>query len=588
MPKILWMAPSTLTPRSLPSLTGGLRSAPACWAFMGAGAAAIGIYFLLPPDVQSVYFVGVGLASVVGIYLGARTNLPPGERLPWNLFALGLLGQVAGDAIFAVYEISFNREPPAPSVADVFYLGSYPLLAAGILVVLRKLGGQTSRAAILDTVVVFGGVALLQWVFFIDPYNHRSFGTETARLVAMAYPAVDILLLVALTQLLVGPGGRATAYRLLLASVALWVVADEIYGVNYETYVGGDPVDAVWLASYVAWAGAALSPSMTRIAQHERRTFPRLTKARLLLLAAALLAAPVTLIVERTAHHRVHAFVLGFGGAALASLVLLRLAGLVRAVERARRSERIARREAEQAQQLLTYQNEQLVELDRLKDEFVSSVSHELRTPLTSISGYVELMLETEEDDEKRDHLAIVDRNAQRLLGLVSDLLFTARLQEGRLELEHERVDLGELVAQTVASARPRAESAAVTLTAELDPVSAIDGEGARLAQLLDNLVSNAIKFTPAGGSVVVRLSQRERFVCLEVSDTGIGIPEEERERLFQRFFRSQTALERQIQGTGLGLYISKAIVESHGGRIGVRGGETGGTTFYVELPAAA
>jgi signal transduction histidine kinase len=95
---------------------------------------------------------------------------------------------------------------------------------------------------------------------------------------------------------------------------------------------------------------------------------------------------------------------------------------------------------------------------------------------------------------------------------------------------------------------------------------------------LLDNLVSNAIKFTPAGGSVVVRLSQRDGLVCVEVSDTGIGIPEEERERLFQRFFRSQTALERQIQGTGLGLYISKAIVESHGGRIGVRSGEAGGT----------
>jgi signal transduction histidine kinase len=587
VPKILRMAQSTVTARRLPALAGGVRSAPACWAFISAGAVAIGIYFLLPPDAQSVYFVAVGLASVAAIYLGARVNLAPGDRLPWNLFALGLLGQVAGDAIFAVYEISLDREPPAPSIADVFYLGSYPLLAVGILVLLRKLGGQTSRAAILDTVIIFCGVALLQWVFFIDPYNHRYFGTETARLVAMAYPAVDVLLLVALTQLLVGPGGRTTAYRLLLASVTLWVVADEIYGLNYDTYVGGDPVDALWLASYVIWAGAALSPSMGRIAQPERRALPRLTVTRLLLLAAALLAAPVTLIVERASHHRVHAYVLGVGGAVLASLVLLRLAGLVRAVERARRAERVSRREAEQAQQLLTYQNEQLVELDRLKDEFVSSVSHELRTPLTSISGYVELLLENEQDAEKRDHLAIVDRNAQRLLGLVSDLLFTARLQDGRLELEHERVDLGELVTQTVASARPRAESADVTLTVDAAAVAPIDGEPVRLAQLLDNLVSNAIKFTPVGGSVVVRLSQRDGLVCVEVSDTGIGIPEEERERLFQRFFRSQTALERQIQGTGLGLYISKAIVESHGGRIGVRSGEAGGTTFFVELPAA-
>src|SRR4051794_36575806 len=507
------MTPSTLTARHLPGLTRGVRAAPAAWAFVAAGAVAIAIYFVLPPDAQSVYFVAVGLASVAGIYLGARTNLPPGARLPWNLFAVGLLGQVAGDAIFAVYEISLDREPPAPSVADVFYLGSYPLLALGILLVLRQLGGQTSRAAILDTFVVFCGVALVQWVFFIDPYNHREFGTEAARLVAMAYPAVDVLLLVALTQLLVGPGARTTAYRLLLVSVALWVVADEIYGLNYETYAGGDAVDALWLASYVIWAGAALLPSMARIAQPERRTLPRLTVARLLLLAAALLAAPVILIVERASHHRVHAYVLGFGGAVLAALVLLRLAGLVRAVERARRSERVSRREAEQAQQLLAYQNKQLVELDRLKDEFVSSVSHELRTPLTSISGYVELLLENETDDEKRDQLAIVDRNAQRLLGLVSDLLFTARLQDGKLELAHERVALAEPVTQTVASARPRAEGAQVALSAELEPVPAVDGEAVRLAQLLDNLVSNAIKFTPAGGSVVVGLRERGGFV---------------------------------------------------------------------------
>ena len=131
-----------------------------------------------------------------------------GERLPWYLFALGLLGQVAGDAIFAVYEVQLNREPPSPSIADVFYLGGYPLLALGVLLVLRELGGQTSRAAVLDTLVVFCGVALVQWVFFIDPYNHMHFGTEAARLVAMAYPAVDVLLLVAFAQLLVGPGGR--------------------------------------------------------------------------------------------------------------------------------------------------------------------------------------------------------------------------------------------------------------------------------------------------------------------------------------------------------------------------------------------
>jgi signal transduction histidine kinase len=575
----------TPTERALPALTARVRGAPATWTFLAGGGIAIGIYFLLPSNAQSVFYVVIGFSSVAAIWIGTRRYLPPGERLAWHLFALGLLGQVAGDAIFAVYELQLDREPPNPSVADVFYLGGYPLLTLGIFLVLRKLGGQTSRAAILDSVVIFAGVVLFQWVFFIEPYRHMAFGGETQRLVAMAYPVMDVLLLVGLAQLLLGPGGRTMAYRLLLLSVGLWVVADEIYGLNIDSYQGGDWIDGLWLGSYVIWAAAALDPSMAELALPDRRRLPRLTSARLALLAAALLIGPAIAVFEKAHRDRQHIYLIAAVTALIGMVVLLRLAGLVRAVERARRSERGARREAEQAQQLLAYQNEQLVEIDTLKDEFVSSVSHELRTPLTSISGYVELLLEDEPDEEKRGHLAIVDRNAQRLLGLVSDLLFTARLQDGRLELAHEEVDLNQLVLHAVESARPRAESSAIELAVEIDEVGPVLGEQVRLAQLLDNLVSNAIKFTPQGGHVTVRLTAGDGLARIEVSDSGIGIPEQEREKLFERFFRSQTALERQIQGTGLGLYISKAIVEAHGGRIGVHSTEGLGTTFIVELP---
>ena len=583
------MTSSSLTSRAVPAVAARVRSAPATWAFLGAGLVAIAGYFALPAhgDAQSIFYVMIGFASVVAIYVGAIRNLPRGARLPWQLFAFGLLGQVAGDAIFAVYEVSLDREPPSPSIADAFYLGGYPLLALGVLLILRKLGGQTSRAAMLDTLVIFSGVALVQWVFFIDPYNHMPFSGEFSRLVAMAYPAVDVLLLVAFAQLLVGPGGRTRAYRLLLVSIALWIVADEVYGLNISSYQGGSWIDALWLGSYVVWGAAALDPSMARLAVPDRRRLPRLTRTRLLLLAAALLTAPMTLLIERVAHHRVHAFVIACGGAALGAIALLRLAGLVHAVERAGLAERLARREAEQAQQLLTFQNAQLVEIDRLKDEFVSSISHELRTPLTSIAGYVELLQEVEEDPEKLGHLAIVGRNSDRLLALVSDLLFAARLQYGRLELERSPVDLRRLVEQCVESARPRAQTASVQLEVEVEAVPEIEGEPAKLAQLLDNLVSNAIKFTPRDGRVRIRLSAHDDLIRIEVSDTGIGIPDQERERLFERFFRAQSALERQIQGTGLGLYISKAIVDAHHGRIGVNSTPGEGTTFIVELPVA-
>jgi signal transduction histidine kinase len=577
----------TVSPTArVPELAGRFRAAPAAWTFVAAGALAIGVYFLLPPDPQSVFYICIGFASVVAIYVGAHRNLPRAERLPWQLFAFGLLGQVAGDAIFAVYEIDLNREPPSPSVADAFYLGGYPLLALGIYLVLKRLGGQTSRAAIVDAVVIFCGVALFQWVFFIEPYRHMAFGNEWARLVAMGYPSVDALLLVGFAQLLLGPGGRTMAYRLLLVSVALWVVADEVYGLTIDTYHGGAWIDALWLGSYVVWAGAALEPSMTRLARPDRRRLPRLTRARLVLLGGSLLVGPSIAFFEMVHRGHTHAYAIAIFTAGIGLLVLFRLAGLVRAVERARRSERVARRDAEMAQQLLSYQNEQLVELDRLKDEFVSSVSHELRTPLTSISGYVELLKEDESSEERRGYLSIVERNADRLLGLVSDLLFTARLQEGRLALEREEVDISVLVRHAVDAARPRAVAAGVDLQLDERPVPVVQGELVRLAQLLDNLISNAIKFTPTGGQVRVMLGVEEGTIRLEVSDTGIGISEADRDKLFERFFRAQSALERQIQGTGLGLYISKAIVEAHGGRIGVQSFEGTGTTFVVEIPA--
>jgi signal transduction histidine kinase len=582
------MASFSLTARAVPALTGRVRAAPAAWAVIAAGCLAVAVYFFLPADVQSIFFVALGLAAVCAVLVGTVRNLPRGERLPWYLFSLGLAGQVAGDAVSAVYEVHLGREPPLPSIADVFYLGGYPLLALGLFLILWRLGSQTSRAAVTDTIVVFCGVALVQWVFFIDPYNHTRFGTEAARLVSMAYPAMDVLLLVTVALLLVGPGGRTFSYRLLLASVGLWVVADEIFALDVAGYVGGSWLDALWLLAYVGWAAAALDPSMARIARAERRSLPRLTTTRLLLLGAAVLTAPAILLIERFAHHRVHSYLLGFAGAVLAGLVLLRLGGLVRSVERAGRAERLARRESEQARRLLARQNEQLLELDTQKDEFVSSVSHELRTPLTSIAGYVELMLEDEDDEQKRNYLGVIDRNSERLLGLVSDLLFSARLQGGRLELERSEVDLLRLVRHAVESARPRAEAEGVELTLAAGSVPPVSGEEVRLAQVVDNLISNAIKFTPGGGRVAVQLSARDGLVRFEISDTGIGISAEARERLFERFFRSQSALERQIQGTGLGLYISKAIIEAHGGRIGVESEDGKGTTFVVELPAAS
>jgi signal transduction histidine kinase len=242
-----------------------------------------------------------------------------------------------------------------------------------------------------------------------------------------------------------------------------------------------------------------------------------------------------------------------------------------------------ARREAELE---LERQNHQLRQLDRLKDEFVALVSHELRTPLTSIRGYLELISEdTNLTEEQTRFLETIDRNAQRLQRVVGDLLFVAQVEAGKLSLEDGAVDLNAIVDEAVHAAQPSAAARSIALTVELGELPEIRGDRARLAQVLDNFVSNAIKFTPRGGSVTVATLVRPGEIEIVVSDTGMGIPATELPLLFQRFFRAERATAGAIPGTGLGLAIAKAIVTGHGGRIRVESEEGAGTTFRVILP---
>jgi PAS domain S-box-containing protein len=234
-------------------------------------------------------------------------------------------------------------------------------------------------------------------------------------------------------------------------------------------------------------------------------------------------------------------------------------------------------------------QNEELRELDRLKDEFVALVSHELRTPLTSIRGYLELVLDGEPEnlsDEQRQFLGVVERNSERLQRLVGDLLFVAQVDAGRLALELGHLDAAEVGAEAVEAAKPAADQKGLELRLAGDPKAELIGDRARLSQLVDNLVSNAIKFTPNGGRVEVSVRSDGTNVSIEISDSGMGISVEEQDRLFQRFFRTAAATTQAIPGTGLGLAISKAIVDAHEGTIEVESVEGRGTTFRVTIPA--
>ena len=250
--------------------------------------------------------------------------------------------------------------------------------------------------------------------------------------------------------------------------------------------------------------------------------------------------------------------------------------------------------------------NDELRQMDRMKSEFVSNVSHELRTPLTTILGYTELLQNAPGMGQSAlevEGLRTVYSNGQRLLRLVNDLLDVSRLESGKFAISPAHLEPAPLLRQLVEEVRLMADKKGLTLAADLpDDLPRLTADGPRVAQVLNNLLSNAIKFTPAGGTVQVRGCESEqpdgagptiaglpdgKWLVVSVADTGIGIPPEELPSLFSRFHRTVEAQHRAIRGTGIGLYVAKAIIEAHGGHIGVESQVGRGSTFWFALPLA-
>jgi signal transduction histidine kinase len=219
------------------------------------------------------------------------------------------------------------------------------------------------------------------------------------------------------------------------------------------------------------------------------------------------------------------------------------------------------------------------------KDELVANVSHEFGSPLTSILGNIDLVLRGAQELQPatRSGLEIAERNAERLRALVEDLLLSAVAVES---VHPRRTDLAGLVENSLVSAQAQADAANVGLVADVPAPLWANADPLRLGQALDNLVSNAIKYSPGGGLVTVRAERSDGWVQLEVQDTGMGMTTDESSRIFTRFFRTNAARQAAIPGVGLGLSITKSIVERHGGSITCNSRPGRGSTFIVALPA--
>jgi PAS domain S-box-containing protein len=223
-----------------------------------------------------------------------------------------------------------------------------------------------------------------------------------------------------------------------------------------------------------------------------------------------------------------------------------------------------------------------------LKNEFFALISHELRTPLTSMKGYIELIKDTQGKRlgaEGREYLGVIARNTSRLTGLLADLMLLTQVEAGTFVLECDQTSLVELTKRSVEDAAAAADEAGIRLAFSNGRKLGCWGDGVRIGQVLDNLILNAIKFTPKGGQVDVRISKDGDNAVIEVEDDGPGIPKDESKYLFDRFYRASEARAKQVQGLGLGLAIVKAIVDAHGGKIGLVSEEGKGTRFTVELP---
>ena len=227
---------------------------------------------------------------------------------------------------------------------------------------------------------------------------------------------------------------------------------------------------------------------------------------------------------------------------------------------------------------------------NRVRSNFISMVSHELRTPLNSVHGFIELILQGHMGaltDEQQVYLGYTQEGVQQLISIVEDILFMTRSDLGQFEIKQQKVQLLSLVRQVVGSMQPQAFKASVELRHDLTAdIPLLYADPQRIKQVLNNLVSNAIKFTPPGGTVTVSAHQHnEHFEMISVADTGYGVPVEDRQHIFERFYQSNHSEQSKMGGYGLGLSIARLIVDQHGGAIDFDTILNKGTTFYFTVP---
>jgi diguanylate cyclase (GGDEF)-like protein/PAS domain S-box-containing protein len=315
------------------------------------------IYLVLMAPVSVAYLAGplnhgpvfnvIGFSAIVAIVVGVRMHRPA-SRAAWYLIALGQALFVSGDVLAYNYHALFGATLPFPSVADPVYIAVYPVTVAGLLLMARRRNPGHDWASLIDSAVVTIGLALLSWVFLISPYTRDATLHLGTKLVSIAYPLGDILMLGVAVRLAVGSGRRSPAYYMLLSAMVAVLATDSVYGwiLLHGAYHPGDPLDGGWILYYLLWGAAALHPSMTTVSQPAAMGL-RLTRGRILTIAVAALIAPVIIVVQAARGPDSDSLVAAVAAIVLFGLVIVRMIGLARAQEAAAERERTMRRAAD-------------------------------------------------------------------------------------------------------------------------------------------------------------------------------------------------------------------------------------------------
>ncbi len=525
----------------------------------------------------------------------------------WRLLGTAALSWSAGQMVWTYYESVRGQGVPFPSLADVGYLGLPPLAAAALLSLPLAAPSLAGRVrTLLDGLMVAASMLLCSWIIVLGPVFRAGADSFGVQLISLAYPIGDVIVitLVLYTWLRARHLHRHLPVSLPLVGSGLLAFAISDSGFTYLTTIGayssGNVIDIGWFAGFVLLLVAALWPEPEEAANSEQDLTGR--PLGNLLPYCAVSVALLTSVVELVRTGQTDVVVSWIRTALMVLLVARQVLTLLENQALADHLEhRVEERTAElhRSRNLLVAGLEKeadavrrLQELDRAKDEFVATVSHELRTPITSIKGYVELLLDAQGEDADpayAEMLRTVQRNGDRLASLAENLLTVARLESGEFDLDLKPVDLGDVVGRIEAALRPVISERDLDVRYTIPPEPILtNGDVQYLERVLFNLMSNSLKFTEDGGSICCTVRREADRAVLEVSDTGIGIPVEEQEHLFTRFFRSSTAQRQAIQGTGLGLAIASSIVTRHGGEMDVWSEHGRGTKVRVALPSVA